>query len=97
MQSRGNGVRRGSKTQFPESTKTLKGQDLYIGSLLFLIKSAPTPRLRFNMFLEYEPLSGKIEIDKKTTKTIEKLDKLLLGRTTTVQLLDDVVAEELTV
>jgi len=80
-QSRGNGVKRGKSSQFPESTRTLKGQDLAIGSLLFLAKNAPSPRFRSNLFMNYDLRTGRLLIDDKMRKKIEKLDILLLGKT----------------
>lgn len=80
MQSRGNGVKRGSKTQFPESTKTLKGHDLYLGSLLFLTKTAPSPRFRANLYMNYDVNSGRLIIPKDIERSIEKLDIMLRGR-----------------
>ncbi len=79
-QSRGNGVKRGSKTQFPESTKTLKGHDLYLGSLLFLTKTAPSPRFRANLYMNYDVNSGRLIIPKDIERSIEKLDIMLRGR-----------------
>ena len=79
-QSRGNGVKRGSKTQFPESTKTLKGQDLVLGSLLFLTKVAPSPRFKVNMFFDYDAHTGRPLIPEKLDTTITKLDVLLRGK-----------------
>lgn len=79
-QSRGNGVRRGTKTQFPESTKTIKGYDLYLGSLLFLTKTAPSPRFRTNLFLKYNVKTGRLIIPEDIVKTVSKLDLLLQGR-----------------
>ena len=80
MQSRGNGVRRGSKTQFPESTKTIKGQDLVLGSLLFLSKVAPSPRFKVNMFFNYDPKTGRPLIPEDIDNTVKKLDTLLRGK-----------------
>ena len=80
MQSRGNGVKRGSKTQFPESTKTLKGQDLVLGSLLFLTKVAPSARFKVNMFFDYDAHTGRPLIPEKLDTTIKKLDVLLRGK-----------------
>lgn len=80
MQSRGNGVKRGTKSQFPESTKTIKGQDLVLGSLLFLTKTAPSPRFRTNVFLNYNIESGRLVIPDNIAVTVSKLDKLLQGK-----------------
>lgn len=79
-QSRGTGVKRGSKTTFPESTKTLKGHDLYIGSLLFLNKQAPSPRFRSNLYMDYHLYTGKLLIPDGIKDTIKLLDDLLLGK-----------------
>lgn len=79
-QSRGNGVRRGSKTQFPESTKTIKGQDLVLGSLLFLSKVAPSPRFKVNMFFNYDTKTGRPLITDDIDNTVKKLDTLLRGK-----------------
>jgi hypothetical protein len=79
-QSRGNGVKRGTKSQFPDATKTLKGHDLALGSLLFLTKTAPSPRFRSNLYLDYDLQTGRLIIDDELTKTIEVLDDHLRGR-----------------
>jgi len=91
MQSRGNGVKRGTKSQFPESTKTIKGHDLYLGSLLFLTKTAPSPRFRTNLFLNYNIETGRIIIPDDISRTIKKLDMLLQGKitNTNINLLDE--------
>ena len=80
MQSRGNGVNRGNKTQFPESTKTIKGQDLIIGSLLFLTKTAPSPRFRTNIFMDYNIWTGKLQVPDHIARSASKLDTLLQGK-----------------
>lgn len=80
MQSRGSGVRRGKNNQFPEATKTLKGHDLCLGSLLFLNKAAPSPRFRSNLYMKYDIMSGRIKLPEQDNKMIEELDVLLRGR-----------------
>lgn len=91
MQSRGNGVRRGTKTQFPESTKNIKGHDLILGSVLFLVKSAPSPRFRINPYLQYDINSGKLHMPENLLKTVQKLDTLIEGKVENnkIVLLDD--------
>ena len=93
MQSRGNGVKRGTKSQFPESTKTVKGQDLVMGSLLFLTKTAPSPRFRANVFLQYSQDTGRLIIPEDLARSIAKLDTLLQGKmkNSNIRLLDDSV------
>ena len=79
LQSRGTGVKRGSKTTFPESTKQLKGHDLYIGSLLFLTKQAPSPRFRSNLYMDYNLFTGKLNIPQDIKETTQLLDDMLRG------------------
>lgn len=80
MQSRGTGVRRNSKAQFPVSTQTLKGHDIALGNMLFLNKSAPTPRLRCNPYLNYNVDTGRIDIPNDIEPIVSKLDLMLSGR-----------------
>lgn len=80
-QWRGNGVKRGKNNKFPQYTKQLKGGDLYLGSLLFLTKTAPTPRLRCNAYLQYDNESGRLLVPPELRPVIEKVNDLLLGRT----------------
>lgn len=79
-QSRGNGVQRGKQMQFPESTRTIKGDDLILGSVLFLNKAAPSPRFRANMFLEYDIITGRLNPDSRLKEMAAHLDKLLRGK-----------------
>jgi len=79
-QSRGDGVKRSTKSHFPESTRTLKAQDLYFGSLLFLSKKAPSPRFKANVFLDYYPMDGKLKPDARMLTILNKLDLKLSGR-----------------
>lgn len=76
-QSRGNGVKRGNNTQFPEATKTLRGHDLYLGSLLFLTKTSPSPRFRSNLYMHYDIYTGKLSIPNDLKNIVENLDKQL--------------------
>ena len=79
-QNRGEGVRRGGKTPFPDSIKTLAGYMLSFGSLLYLIKAAPSPSLRGNPWMQLDNV-GHIVIDNELKPTINKLDKIFKGIT----------------
>lgn len=79
-QSRGIGVKKGSKTQFPFNTRTIKADDIFLGSMLYMSKAAPSPRFRANIFMDYDTYSGKINIDEDTKRKLDKLDKLLTGQ-----------------
>lgn len=75
MQSRGDGVKRGRNNQFPASLKTLSAQQAVLGTLLYLIKSAPTGTLRRNLFLE--TVDGNIKITEEMDTVIKELNQLL--------------------
>lgn len=79
-QNRGEGVRRGGKTSFPDSIKTLAGYMLSFGSLLYLIKTAPSPSLRGNPWMELDDI-GHIVIKNEIKPTIDELDKIFRGIT----------------
>lgn len=79
-QNRGNGVRVNSNNSFPENTRTLRGPDLYLGSVYFLRKSCPSPRFEFNLYLDYDIHTGKINMPEDIKRAVDKLDKLLSGK-----------------
>ena len=79
-QNRGNGVKKDGKKKFPESIKTLSAYDLFLGNLLFLGKTAATPRLKVNPFAKFDDVTGKLVLDKQSIKTAEKLEDLLKGK-----------------
>ena len=73
-------MRKGKTNKFPLSTRSIKGHDLYLGSLLFLTKVAPSPRFKVNMFFDYDAHTGRPLIPEKLDTTIKKLDVLLRGK-----------------
>ncbi len=79
LQERGKGVRRGTNT-FPENTRSITGPDLFIGSLLFLPKKVPTPKVRINPFATYDEETKRISPDKETKHILDTLDIMLQGR-----------------
>lgn len=88
MQSRGNGVERGRTNQFPPSLKNLTAQQAVRGTLLYLGKSAPTPALKRNIFLDTE--DGNILVPKYLEKPIEEFSELLkLNKDVDIELEDD--------
>lgn len=93
-QSRGRGVERGSATEFPESTRTLKAQDIQIGSILFLGKKAPSPRFKANPFMDYDTYTGKIYTPEHVTRWSAKLDDLLRGKVSDDSIIMDEIIED---
>ena len=76
LQSRGNGVERGRTNQFPPSLKNLTAQQAVRGTLLYLGKSAPTPALKRNIFLDTSD-NGNIILTKELEETIKALNEEL--------------------
>lgn len=89
-QNRGEGVHRGGKTPFPDNIKTLTAPMFAYGSLLYLIKSAPSPSLRANPWGQWDDLTGHVIIPENLQPAIDKLDAALRGVTDVAE-----VAEEL--
>lgn len=89
-QNRGEGVHRGGKTPFPDNIKTLTASMFAYGSLLYLIKSAPSPSLRANPWGQWDELTGHVIIPEHLQPAIDKLDAALRGVTDVAK-----VAEEL--
>lgn len=75
MQERGEGVRKGSSGTIPESAKTLSPYDTYMGSLLFLPKKVPSPKMRINPFVKIDVNNGRFIVDDKTHAIMKELEK----------------------
>jgi len=80
-QSKGNGVKISKQNTLPEAMKSIKAQDIYFGSVLFLTKSAISPRFKANMFMDFNINTGRIIIPKERQKELDKLDILLKAKT----------------
>lgn len=80
-QNRGLGVRRGGKTPFPESIKTLSATHAVFGSPLYLIKHAPSGTLRANPFAKFDFSTGRIIISEELQPTVDALELILRGVT----------------
>ena len=89
-QNRGEGVHRGGKTPFPDNIKTLTASMFAYGSLLYLIKSAPSPSLRANPWGQWDEITGHVIIPDYLQPAIDKLDAALRGVTDATD-----IAEEL--
>lgn len=80
-QNRGEGVHRGGKTPFPDNIKTLTAPMFAYGSLLYLIKAAPSPSLRANPWGQWDEVTGHVIIPPHLQPAIDKLDAALRGVT----------------
>lgn len=78
-QNRGNGVKRGGKTPFPDNLRTLHAYHIVIGSVLYLIKTAPSAMLRLNPYARFDPETGHVIIPENLEKAVTGLDNILTG------------------
>ena len=79
LQERGEGVKRGTKNQFPVSVRTITGHELYSSSMLYLPKPCPTGQVKVNPTARFTE-TGRIDPDPALVKDLDLLDDLLKGR-----------------
>ena len=78
LQENGEGVKRKKQKRMKIGARHyLRGPDLYIGSLLFLPKSTPTPKARINPYANISPSTGNILPDDHSRELLDKLDDML--------------------
>jgi len=92
-QNRGEGVKRSKNNVFPRNTRVIHGEDLYMGSLLYLSKKSPSPRFKVNPFMDVDIKTGKITPNGKMLKSINILNDLLTSKFTNQKILDSVIEE----
>jgi len=74
------GANRGRKTRMVvDSSKRAHPSMLEVGSILFLSKSNPTPAVRANMYMHFDPMTGTILPKPHFAELQEKLSKMLKG------------------
>ena len=78
---------RSKQSTFPKSTQVIHGEDLYLGTLLYLSKKSPTPRLKINPYADITP-TGRFNPTKEEKRTIDKLDSMFKGRANNDMVLD---------
>ena len=82
LQELGDGVNqsgRSSSKLLPGNLSQLHSYDIAIGSVLGLFKSRPTPRVRLNLFVEYDHKTGSIHVDNKYRARMDALQQILEG------------------
>ena len=75
---------------FPNYLRQIRAEDVVFGSILYLPKKAPTPRVRINPFIEVDERTGKFIID-EYKGFIEKVNKMLEGKIEDNNLLDKII------
>jgi len=91
-QNRGSGVKRSKENAFPNYTKQVRAEDAIIGSLLYLPKKSPTPRIRINPFVEIDFKTGKFKLD-EYEGMMEKINHMLQGKIDDEELLSKIEVE----
>ena len=81
---------RDKNNAFPPYTRQIRAEDAAFGSLLYLPKKAPTPRVRINPFSEIDKRTGKFKLD-DYKGYIEKVNKMLEGKIEDNDLLDKII------
>lgn len=66
--------------RFPEATKSIHGSDLFLGSIMTLQKSKPSGRFRINTFLNYNILTGMINVSPEQLEDIKRIDSLIASK-----------------
>lgn len=82
LQELGDGVNQSGRSNnklLPGNLKRLHSYDIAIGSVLGIFKSRPTPRVRLNLFVEYDHRSGSIHASTRYRKKMDALQKILEG------------------
>jgi len=82
LQELGDGVAQGGRNTtsvLPPSVKRLHSYDIAVGSLLAVFKSRPTPRVRLNLYVQYDIKTGKVVTSPRYRKKMDTLQKLIDG------------------
>lgn len=80
LQERGKNVTKSKSTVFPKATHAITGPDLYMGSILYLTKKAPTPKIRINPFITLDPITGRLKPSKEIMSKVRLLDDMFNGK-----------------
>ncbi len=92
-QNRGRGVKRDKDNAFPPYIRNIRAEDIVFGSILYLPKKSPTPRLRINPYIEINPNNGKFIID-EYKNFIDIVNSMLEGKLEDDELLDRIIVDE---
>jgi len=79
-QNAANGIYASKTNAFPKAIRSIHSDDLYIGTLLYLKKKAPSCRLSINHFADVDVDSGKFLVTKDMSRRLNKLEDLFSKR-----------------
>jgi len=80
LQERGKNVTKNKAAVFPKATRSITGPDLFMGSILYLGKKAPTPKLKINPFITLDMATGRPAPKPDIMEAITLLDKMFNGK-----------------
>ena len=86
IQERGNGVKRGKNSAFPKNLRNITAAGVYMGSMLYLQKKAPTTFLRLNPYVRIQEGLNKLLPAPNIVEDVKLLDKELKGRDSNVHM-----------
>ena len=89
-QNRGAGVVRDKNNAFPRYTRQIRAEDAVVGSILYLPKKSPTPRVRINLFTDVDEQTGKFKLDSYKS-FVDKVNVMLEGKIENNDLLDKLI------
>ena len=89
-QNRGKGVERDKNNAFPKYARQIRAEDSVVGSLLYLPKKSPTPRVRINPFSSIDERTGKFNLSEYQSY-IDKVNMMLEGKIEDTELLDKLI------
>lgn len=78
LQERGQNVTKSKNSVFPASSRFITGSDLYMGSILYLTKKSPTPKLHINPYVTLDVVTGRFTPTEEMKTTIKALDDRLV-------------------
>ena len=94
-QNRAQGVNKSKKNVFPINTRSIRGEDIMFGSILHQIKKYPSPRFRFNPFVNIDINKGKFIFTDQQLETISKIDTMLSDTSVNKEISENEVITEI--
>lgn len=79
LQELGDGVKKSKNTVIPEAAKSLSASDVSTGSILFVPKRIPSPKVRANPFMTINVATGRFAPTEEMQRTVQALNTLISG------------------
>lgn len=89
LQERGDGVRKGKNDTIPEPAKTLSAYDAYMGSIMFVPKKVPSPKMRINPFVKLDVATGRFGLTAEMEESMRRFESMISGSNKEDNLMDN--------